>query len=422
MSPPAVTAGQWFAVSFTVTNTGGGDAGWVAPVILDNSPSAAAVIAGPVPGSPVALSAGGAVTFVWTCSASGGGALLFSLTIVGQDSWTGGFLFASRTVAGLSVSHASLRGALAVSATGLGTGQTLLVMLTVTNTGGASVTGLLPPPLAVLGSAVTVTASPPAAPATLAGGATITWSWTLTAVAKGSVSFTATVAGIESGTGAAISSPVAVSVPVVVEVFGLAVVSFTASPATVALGGIMTVTMTVSNSGTLPASLVSPSALGVAGTGRVALVAGPVPASVAVLVPGTSTTFAWTWKALRGNDVAFRGHAAGVSVASAEAATNPVSIPEAGGSIDDLIVYPNPFEPAKAPEGTVKFRFMPAFSTVRIFTIAGEPVRDLTAGPEGMAEWDGRNDRGSQVLTGVYVYVAKAPAGGRKTGQVRVWR
>jgi hypothetical protein len=107
---------------------------------------------------------------------------------------------------------------------------------------------------------------------------------------------------------------------------------------------------------------------------------------------------------------------------SADAVTGTVAIPEAGTTIDSLIVYPNPFEPAKAPGGIVRFRFMPPFSTVRIFTIAGEGVRDLTAGPEGMAEWDGRNDTGSAVLTGVYVYVAKAPAGGKKIGQVRVWR
>ncbi len=72
----------------------------------------------------------------------------------------------------------------------------------------------------------------------------------------------------------------------------------------------------------------------------------------------------------------------------------------------DVYNYPNPFT-----EGTTIGFPVPGCRqvTVKVFTIAGEPVRELAAScPQGdhwEVYWDGRNDSGKVVSEGVYLYL-----------------
>jgi len=72
---------------------------------------------------------------------------------------------------------------------------------------------------------------------------------------------------------------------------------------------------------------------------------------------------------------------------------------------------PNPFNPATVirydvPQGG-------GWVTLRVFDVAGRHVRTLVDGVETPGEkratWDGRNNRGSRVATGVYFYSMQAP-------------
>jgi hypothetical protein len=61
-----------------------------------------------------------------------------------------------------------------------------------------------------------------------------------------------------------------------------------------------------------------------------------------------------------------------------------------------LICYPNPFN------GVMKFR--PSGFKIKIYSLPGELVRTLQ---ESESEWDGKNDNGDNVASGVYVYMAE---------------
>jgi len=67
-------------------------------------------------------------------------------------------------------------------------------------------------------------------------------------------------------------------------------------------------------------------------------------------------------------------------------------------------VYPNPYEPGVAVRGTLKFSGLPQGAVVHLYTIAGVQLRSLPAGANHRAEWDGRNDQGSPVAAGFYLY------------------
>lgn len=84
-------------------------------------------------------------------------------------------------------------------------------------------------------------------------------------------------------------------------------------------------------------------------------------------------------------------------------------------------VYPNPFSPDK---GTMlKFINLTESSDIKIYSISGECIRTVKyENKSGMAEWDGRNDRGEKVASGVYIYLVANSAGEKATGKIMVIR
>ena len=200
------------------------------------------------------------------------------------------------------------------------------------------------------------------------------------------------------------------------------VVSFVASPADVELDREISLVMTVSNTGRFVLAGAGPGPLAVDGDGAVVRLTGPVPAPVAALGPGESASFSWMFRSTRGGIVTFRDTAVAAGITTPEATANPVSIAESAGSLRDAIVYPTPFDPDAALMGGLKFRRMPAFTEVGIYTTSGNLVRTVKGDHIGLAIWNGRNDSGSRVAPGVYFWVMKAPAGGLRRGKFEVSR
>jgi|GEM_PF-1981573 len=91
-------------------------------------------------------------------------------------------------------------------------------------------------------------------------------------------------------------------------------------------------------------------------------------------------------------------------------------------SLNDVKVYPNPFEIARARDGTLKFINLPGQATIKIYNIAGELVRTIQKNDTvNRATWDGRNEYGEKVATGIYFYVISSPqATMRSTGKIAV--
>lgn len=82
-----------------------------------------------------------------------------------------------------------------------------------------------------------------------------------------------------------------------------------------------------------------------------------------------------------------------------------------GGSDNISIkVYPNPFNPKKVSSG-MTISNLAAGATIKIFNAAGELIRTLNnTTVNGVATWDGKNDGGSLVASGVYIMYVNAPA------------
>lgn|GEM_PF-2125420 len=86
--------------------------------------------------------------------------------------------------------------------------------------------------------------------------------------------------------------------------------------------------------------------------------------------------------------------------------------------VEKTISYPNPFAPAR--HGTVKIstpQFLATTLTaIRIYNMAGELVRTLQE-----PQWDGKNDDGDPVSTGLYFYVIETGLG-KARGKITVVR
>ena len=100
------------------------------------------------------------------------------------------------------------------------------------------------------------------------------------------------------------------------------------------------------------------------------------------------------------------------------------------GPISKVFAYPNPYKPgspglfgqSSLGDGIV-FESLPEASTIRIYDLAGGLVRELSDDDlDGRCFWDTRNKSGSRVASGVYIYLVKSPAGGKKSGKVVIIR
>lgn len=84
--------------------------------------------------------------------------------------------------------------------------------------------------------------------------------------------------------------------------------------------------------------------------------------------------------------------------------------PSASSSVAAPIAYPIPYDPSRHPGGMTIDKLLPG-SEAKIFTITGQLVRKLTADGSGKAVWNGKNEAGRTVASGIYLAVVKDAAG-----------
>jgi len=96
-----------------------------------------------------------------------------------------------------------------------------------------------------------------------------------------------------------------------------------------------------------------------------------------------------------------------------------VGIPAIAPNLQNLIVYPNPFETA-AGHSYVTFEALTEEVTIQIFTVSGQLVRKEEISGQYSWDWDLKNTNGEKVARGVYIWMATNPAGEKRTGKIAV--
>ena len=86
-------------------------------------------------------------------------------------------------------------------------------------------------------------------------------------------------------------------------------------------------------------------------------------------------------------------------------------------NLAEVIPFPNPFVIQDQPE-VLTFDKLPYQATVRIFTVAGELVREIKSGNQ----WDGRNKSGELVASGIYLFYVQDSSGKSAVGKIAVIR
>ncbi len=296
VTPNPASIGVTVQVVLSVTNTGTANATGVMPALQINAGgSAVAYRTGPLPGGPVTLaSGGGSQKFTWTYSVTGAAVIEFTGTASGTNAGTGGGILVAATAPLASVPVSRLVSAMAVSpATGY-VGSLLIVTLTVSNTGSADAT-LVVPSLAVGpgGGLVSYIAGPvPAGPLTILAGSATVFGWAYGITGAGAATFTATATGVD-----AVLGTVAVSagraVPLLRPAALAAAVSVGPSPAKV--GTLVSVVLTVTNTGQVAATNVSATLAVGSGASLVDWRSGPSPPGPLSIPAGASWTFGWTY-------------------------------------------------------------------------------------------------------------------------------
>ena len=213
---------------------------------------------------------------------------------------TSGDLASAFTVEGSAL--ASIAVAITATPARVNVGQSLTVVLTVTNAGSSAATNAVPaaPTVTGTGTVGTPTGPVPASIATLAPGASGTFTWTYPASGAGTLAFAGSASAIDTFSGTAVTGVTVPASPAraTVEIPAALTASLPSSGAA-AVGQEFTVAMTVTNAGGATARNLVPAAPTLTPAGLATLKAGtgPVPTSVASLAGGVVATFTWTFVA-----------------------------------------------------------------------------------------------------------------------------
>ncbi len=82
--------------------------------------------------------------------------------------------------------------------------------------------------------------------------------------------------------------------------------------------------------------------------------------------------------------------------------------------------YPNPWRIDRHANVSITFDGMPGGTHIKIFTIAGHLVKELTTDSSGRASWDRTNSSGHSVASGVYIYLLIDPQGNDASGKLAI--
>jgi len=73
-----------------------------------------------------------------------------------------------------------------------------------------------------------------------------------------------------------------------------------------------------------------------------------------------------------------------------------------------VLVKPNPYNPNKGLLTFFGDGVVPGQTTIKIYTLSGELVKDLSAKTDELV-WDGKTENGSQITNGIYLYTYESP-------------
>ncbi|MEK7764729.1 MAG: hypothetical protein AAB368_00695, partial [bacterium] len=346
-TPSFVSMGQWFSVTLSVTNGGGAETRNVLPALTPVPGGRVVVVTGPSPTGPVTLAPGSATVFTWTYSATGSGGVTFNGSASGTTCADTLVTAGSGKVTTIQTPAAPVA-ALVAFPSPRDAGQTFLVTLTVTNAGQADLDGLDVAPFRLAPPGVaTQTAGPtPSLSVTLAGGASLTFTWTFTGFSPGTVVRSTTPSGTDANSGKVVrvlvsSNPEVIQSPAALAVTGRAV------PVTVpCVGEPFLLVVTVSNTGQTAAMGVTIADPLGAGSGSAAPTAGPDPVGAVTLAGGQSQVYTWTATGSAPGAVAFTATATGTDantlapVSSGPAPSGTVTISAVPGVLDTAVSAP----------------------------------------------------------------------------------
>ena len=421
-SPGTICRGVPFPVTVTVVNTGEAACnGVMVSTPLVTGTGLASIVAAPSQAVPAVIKGGANKIYTWTYVAYQGGTLRFTVTASGFDANSG--LAVAKAVA-VSVPVQAWNGGML---TGSGSapltiseGRPFEVVLTVTNTGDMSLASLHATafPRSDSAPATLISGPSPAGPVVLPAGTMGLFAWTWKGMAEGNIILTLTASGFDGACG----SPY-VRFPITIAVAGPHLVLEKTAPAHSSSADPVTFVLAVRNTGgdtaysvllvdTLPAPLIFVSASG-AYTRLGAVVgwdAGDIP-------PGGVKTFRISGRVKDRETDLTVSNTAWASYRNWGGVLKPPVRGTASVVLEPLLVkrvFPNPFNPAKAVRGTLKFSGIPTGSSVRIYTTRGLLVWDGGAsGGRHTVEWDGKNQAGKRAVPGVYLCVLEG--GGDKT-------
>jgi len=311
--PSTAYAGQTVNVTFTVTNDGLANALDVAATVFVGPGGARVDWVPSVPPAVPVLSPDNGVTFTWQFTAKDRGPVVFTSTGTGTDpvfgalrtnGWGGAALALPATLS------ASLYGVPATASVG----QRITAVVAVANIGDADATGVSATIYCGPMAAVDVISGPtPTGPVTVAAYSFALFTWTLSASGSGAATLTATATGSDSAlggdVGAAFAKGILIQNPAALSA------TVWAWPATRRQGELITVTMTLTNTGEASALSVTP-LIFFAPPGAVNPVSGPVPAGPVTVAGTKAVTFVWTYEAAQDPGVVFSATAGGVDANS----------------------------------------------------------------------------------------------------------
>lgn len=89
-------------------------------------------------------------------------------------------------------------------------------------------------------------------------------------------------------------------------------------------------------------------------------------------------------------------------------------------NLSKVYAYPNPFNPNR--QGKITFTKLTDTAIIRIFTIVGELVKTIEVTPQdsGSPTWDGRNDAGEKIASGIYIYLITTEEGYKVKGKIGI--
>jgi hypothetical protein len=287
VAPAQVESASPFGVTVTIANTGGTRVNHVQPVLSGSGISASDL------SSDLAIEPGASTTFVYLASASVRGFADLAVTATGVDDFSGDRVGAA-SATGLEVLAApALLAIPRPPPVTVSVGQQFTLSVDVSNAGdvAAEAFWMSAPVPGGAGAATPLDSGP--LPQTIAGGQTITYSWTFLATARGELAFDCAGTGNDGMSG--VPATVSTSWPAILVQTPAALTAAIVLPPPLAVGDLTTLQLDVANEGDATARAVVPS-LDMSGTGLSILslsTPGPVD------IPGHQTRgFVWQLSAV----------------------------------------------------------------------------------------------------------------------------